>query len=132
MAVPVLGVTLGSSQHPRGVLAPRQETAMTATARVEATEQPRLGSLRRIAPVAGAFYILTFVSVPVLVLYGPVHDPTYIIGPGPDNGVVYGVLLELVVALGGIGTAVTLFPVVRRQNESLALGFVATRTLEAA
>jgi Domain of unknown function (DUF4386) len=105
---------------------------MTATARVEATEQPRLGSLRRIALVAGVFYILTFVSIPVLVLYGPVHDPTYILGPGPDNGVVYGVLLELVVALAGIGTAVTLFPVVRRQNESLALGFVATRTLEAA
>ena len=105
---------------------------MTTTAPAEATERPRLSSLRRTALVAGALYILTFVSIPVLGLYGPVHDPTYILGPGPDSGVVYGVLLELVVALAGIGTAITLFPVVKRQNESLALGFVATRTLEAA
>ena len=35
-------------------------------------------------------------------------------------------------ALAGIGTAVTLYPVVKRQNEGVALGFVATRTLEAA
>jgi hypothetical protein len=38
----------------------------------------------------------------------------------------------VIVALAGIGTAVTLFPVIRRQNEGLALGFVAARTLEAA
>jgi Domain of unknown function (DUF4386) len=46
--------------------------------------------------------------------------------------VLWGALLEVIVALAGIGTAVTLFPVVKRQNESMALGFVAVRTLEAA
>lgn len=94
--------------------------------------RPGTDPLRRTAAVAGALYLLTFVSIPVLGLYGPVHDPNYALGAGPDGGVVSGVLLELVVALAGIGTAVTLFPVVKRQNESLALGFVATRTLEAA
>ena len=44
----------------------------------------------------------------------------------------WGALLEVIVALAGIGTAVTLFPVVKRQNEAMALGFVAVRTLEAA
>ena len=44
----------------------------------------------------------------------------------------WGALLEVIVALAGIGTAVTLFPVVKRQNEGMALGFVAVRTLEAA
>jgi hypothetical protein len=38
----------------------------------------------------------------------------------------------VIVALAGIGTAVTLFPVVKRQNEGMALGLVATRTIEAA
>jgi Domain of unknown function (DUF4386) len=46
--------------------------------------------------------------------------------------VLWGALLEVIVALAGIGTAVTLFPVVKRQNEGMALGFVAVRTLEAA
>ena len=43
-----------------------------------------------------------------------------------------GVVLEIIVALAGIGTAVALYPVVKRQNEGVALGFVGVRTLEAA
>ena len=105
---------------------------MTTTARARPTERPAMDPLRRTALLAGALYVLTFISIPVLGLYGPVHDPLYVVGPGPNDGVVYGGLLELTVAFAGIGTAITLFPVVRRQNESLALGFVATRPLEAA
>lgn len=105
---------------------------MAITAPVQATERPRMSSLRRTAFVAGLFYVITFVSIPVLGLYSVVHDPNYIVRPGPDTGVIWGVVLELIVAVAGIGTAITLFPVVKRQNESFALGFVATRTLEAA
>lgn len=89
--------------------------------------------LRRTALVAGLFYLLTFVSVPTLVLYGPVKTQTdYVTGTGGDTGLLWGGFLEVIVALAGIGTAVTLYPVVRRQHEGMALGFVATRTLEAA
>ena len=56
----------------------------------------------------------------------------YIVGPGPDTRVYIGVILEIIVALAGIGTAVALYPVVKRQNEGVALGFVGARTLEAA
>ena len=42
-----------------------------------------------------------------------------------------GTVLEIIVALAGIGTAVALYPVVKRQNEGVALGLVAARTLEA-
>ena len=59
-------------------------------------------------------------------------DPDWILGSGTDTAVLLGGLLELIVALAGIGTAVALFPVVRRQNEGFALGFVTTRILEAA
>ena len=51
---------------------------------------------------------------------------------GPDTPVILGVLLEMIVALAGIGTAVALYPVVRRQGQARAVGFVASRTLEAA
>jgi hypothetical protein len=73
--------------------------------------------LRKTALVAGLLYLLTFVSIPTLALYGSVHDPNYILGPGPDTAVLFGGVLEVIVALAGIGTAVALYPVLKRQNE---------------
>ena len=104
---------------------------MTDTDRT-ATKRAPMGSLRKTALVAGAFYLLTFLSIPTLALYGPVHDPNYIVGPGPDTSVLIGAVLEIIVALAGIGAAVALYPVVKKQNEGVALGFVGARTLEAA
>lgn len=91
-------------------------------------------STRTTALVAGVLYLITIVtSIPALLLYGPVlNDPGYVVGPGPDTGVIFGGFLEMICALACIGTAVVLFPVVKRQNETLALGFVAARVFEAA
>ena len=80
---------------------------------------------------AGVLYLITFISIPTLFLYNAVRGANYIVGSGPDWHVYVGVVLELIVALAGIGTAVALYPVVKRQNESTALGFVGSRTLEA-
>jgi hypothetical protein len=92
-----------------------------------------MDSLRKTALVAGVLYVITFISIPTLVLYGPVlSDPNYIVGPGPDTAVIIGAILEVIVALAGVGTAVALYPVVKRQNEGVALGFVGSRTLEGA
>jgi hypothetical protein len=88
--------------------------------------------LRKTALVAGTLYLLTFVSIPTLALYGPVREPNYIAGPGPDTGVIWGGVLEMIVALACIGTAVVLYPVLKQHNEGLALGFVGIRVLEAA
>jgi len=90
-----------------------------------------MDSTRKISLTAGLLYLLTFVSIPILYLYGPVREVGYIVGPGPDTRVFVGAVLEIIVALAGIGTAVALYPVVKRQNEGVALGFVAVRTLEA-
>jgi len=99
--------------------------------RIHAVSQTTQATLRKIALAAGVFYLLTFVSIPTAFLYAPISDPNFIASPGPDSGVILGAVLEIIVALAGIGTAVALYPVVKRQNESLALGFVASRTLEA-
>jgi hypothetical protein len=89
-------------------------------------------SLRNTALVAGVFYLITFISIPTLALYGPVKNHRdWILSSGGHTGVLVGGFLEVIVALAGIGTAVTLYPVVRRQNEGAALGFVAARVLEA-
>ena len=91
-----------------------------------------MNSTRKTALVAGIFYLITFVSIPTLGLYSSVKSKDFIISSGADTGALLGCFLEVIVGLAGIGTAVTLFPVVKRQNEGMAIGFVATRTLEAA
>src|ERR1035437_5387069 len=88
-------------------------------------------SPRKIAVAAGVLYLLTFVSIPTLTLYSSIHLPNYILGTGPDTAVFIGGILEIIVALTGIGTAVALYPVLKKQNEGLALGLVGSRVLEA-
>src|SRR5215213_1469850 len=90
-------------------------------------------ALRKTALIAGIFYLITFISIPTLFLYGNLKtDRNFITSSGSSTGVLWGAFLEVIVALAGIGTAVTLFPVIKRQNEGMALGFAAIRTLEAA
>jgi hypothetical protein len=91
-----------------------------------------MNSLRKYSLAGGVFYLLTFVSIPTLALYRSVRAPNFVTGPGPDSPVIVGVLLEMIVALAGIGTAVALYPVVKRQGQARAVGFVASRVLEAA
>jgi hypothetical protein len=92
-----------------------------------------MDSTRKTSLVAGIFYLITFISIPTLALYDTLNtDQNWITSSGGSTGVLWGAFLEVIVALAGIGTAVTLFPVVKRQNEAMALGFVAVRTLEAA
>jgi Domain of unknown function (DUF4386) len=89
--------------------------------------------MRRTALVAGALYLLTFVtSIPTLLLYAPLRDSAdFVLGEGSATGVLGGALLEVALALSCVGTAVALFPVAKRQSETAALGFVAARVLEA-
>jgi hypothetical protein len=90
-----------------------------------------MSSLRKTSLVAGVCYLLTFVSIPApFLLYAAVRAPNFIVGAGPDTPVFVGAILEIIVALCGIGTAVALYPVVKRQGQGRALGFVASRTLE--
>src|SRR6476646_2922371 len=89
-------------------------------------------SQRRRSLIAGILYLLTFVSIPTLFLYNPVKSANYVIGNGPDTRAIIGAVLEIIVALAGISTAVVLFPILKKKNESAALGLVAARILESA
>jgi hypothetical protein len=89
-------------------------------------------SSRRTSLAAGILYLLTFISIPTLSLYSEIHQPNFILSSAPSNDVVLGGILELLMALACIGTAIVLYPVLKKQNETLALGFVAARVLEAA
>jgi hypothetical protein len=102
----------------------------TATLRGVA-EQASMSPQRKTALVAGILYLLTFVSIPSIALYGSIHNPNYILGNGPGTAAIIGGILEIIVALTCIGSAVALYPVLKKQNEGLALGLVASRILEA-
>jgi hypothetical protein len=107
------------------------EPIMTDTVRTTSKRIP-MSSSRKTAMTAGIFYLITFISIPTLVLYGHIKtDKTWITSAGSSTAVLWGALTEVIVALAGIGTAVALFPVMKRQNEGKALGFVTVRTLEA-
>ncbi len=86
------------------------------------------------ALIAGVLFVITFVtSIPALLLYDPVLNNTgYITGAGGDTQVLLAAFLELLLIVANIGTAVVLFPVLKRQSEPIALGFVAARVVESA
>lgn len=91
-------------------------------------------SSRKTAMAAGVLYLITHVtSVGAVALYGPIlNDAASVTGSGSETQVLLGALFEVILALAIIGTGVALYPVARRQNEGVALGYVGLRALEAA
>jgi Domain of unknown function (DUF4386) len=88
-----------------------------------------------IARVTGVLFLITFItSIPAVFVFNvPVlDDPRYIVGAGADNSVSLGAFLELILIIANIGTAVALFPILKRENESVALGYVTARVVECA
>jgi hypothetical protein len=89
---------------------------------------------RQRARIAGWLMASTFLtSIPAaLILYDPVlNDTNYILGAGDDTRVTLGALLEIFLMIGNVGTAVVMFPILRRYSETLSLSYVASRTIEA-
>jgi hypothetical protein len=88
---------------------------------------------QRTARLFGVLFIITFLtSIPAVLLFQPVlDDPAgYIAGDGKDNQIYLAAFLEFLLVLSNIGTAVVLYPIARRQNETLAISFVAARIIE--
>ncbi len=88
---------------------------------------------QQLARLFGVLFIVTFItSIGALALFQPVlDDPAgYIAGGGKDNRIYLGAFLELLLVIANVGTAVVLYPIARRQNEALAIGYVAARIIE--
>lgn len=93
-----------------------------------------MDNTRKLALAGGVLYLVTFLaSIPTLVLKAPLVDHAdFVLGHGSTTGVLWGGFLDFVCAVAGIGTAVALYPIVRRYSRTSAIGFVSSRTLEAA
>jgi len=98
------------------------------------TTRAPMSTTRKLALGAGLFYIATFVfSIPTLAMTDSfIHNPNFIHGAGSGAGVQWAALFDMLTGLTGIGTAVMVYPVIKRYGRTNAIGFVASRTLEAA
>src|SRR5215210_5296010 len=86
---------------------------------------------QRTARIMGAWFLGTFIAIPAFFFYDPIlNHADYVVGGGDDTRVAVGALLEILLAISGIATAVVIFPIVKRVNESIALGYIAARTVE--
>ncbi len=105
-------------------------TKATTTTRSEASVP--VTATRTLALVVGVLFLVTFVtSIAAFFAYGSVlTDAHYVTGPGADTRVFLGAFLELLLVISNIGCAVVLFPLLKRQNEAVALGYVAARMVE--
>jgi len=103
-------------------------TATTSGRREAAdTDAQRLGRL------TGLFFLLTYATSipPVLSLYVPaLSDPAFVLGGAPDIGLTWGAILEMLLIIANIATAVTIYPVLRRRFPVLSLAFVSARLTE--
>src|SRR5436190_21701651 len=92
-------------------------------------ERVMMDALQKPGRIAGLWFLGTFVfSIPAVFLYDPVlNDANYIFGGGFDARISLGALLEIFLAISNIATAVVFYPVLKRENESVALGYVASR-----
>ena len=88
---------------------------------------------RRISLTFGVLYLITFAtSIPALWLFQPVlDDPAgYVAGAGHDNRIFLAAFLELLLIIANIGTAVVVYPLLKRVNEICAIGYVTARLVE--
>jgi hypothetical protein len=92
-----------------------------------------MSSLRKTALVVGVLFIITYITsmAAKFAFYVPLlENPDYIVGGGDDTQVLWGAFCEVLLILANVGTAVAIFPVLKRQHEGLALGFVTARVME--
>ena len=92
-----------------------------------------ISSDQLLARLTGFLFLVTYAtSIPAaLVLYAPaLTDRGFVLGEGFDRGLAWGALLEMVLIVANIGTALTLYPVLRRDSEVLSLAYVAARLTE--
>jgi hypothetical protein len=92
-----------------------------------------MDEVQKAGRIFGVLFIVTFItSISALALFQSVlDDPAgYIAGGGKDNQIYLGAFLEFLLVISNVGTAVVLYPIARRQNEYLAIGYVAARIIE--
>jgi hypothetical protein len=108
-------------------------TTPTRTPETPSVRRTRMDPLRRTALIVGVLFVITYVTsiAAKFGFYPPLADnPDYIVSGGEETRVLWGAFLEVLLIVANIGTAVALYPVVRRRFPAMSLGFVTARVME--
>lgn len=106
-------------------------TTSPAPAAPTTTSAMSPSALNRAARLTGILFLVTYVtSIPAVPLYAALNEPDFMLGSGSVGPVQLGAFLEVILIVANIGSALALWPVLRRRYPTLALGFVASRITE--
>jgi hypothetical protein len=98
------------------------------------TNKEKMNSDRKTARIVGVLFITATVAGTLSAGFsGPIHAPDYLIDvSAKENQVIMAALFSLIMGAAVAGIAVTMYPIFKKHNEALALGYVVSRVLEAA
>ena len=108
-------------------------TTTTRTPTRKRSQRAPMDSMRRTALIVGALFVITYITsiAAKFSLYPPfLENADYIVSEGEDTRVLWGAFSEMILIIANIGTAVALYPVLKRRFPALSLGFVAARIME--
>ena len=106
---------------------------MTTTTRPRTTPHVPMSAHRKTALVVGVLFLVTYATSMIAKFYSypPLFDSgNYIVDGDADTRVLWGAFLEMILIIANIGTAVYLYPILKRQHAALAMGFVGARVME--
>src|SRR4051794_37309019 len=105
----------------------------TGTPATKRSQRAPMDSMRRTAMVVGVLFVITYITsiAAKFAFYPPFLDNAdYLLGDGQDTRVLWGAFFEMLLIIANIGTAVAIYPVLRRRFPVLSLSFVAARIME--
>ena len=108
-------------------------TAATSATTAATASQTPVRASSGVRGVRTRSFIITFLTsiAAVLLFQSVLDDPAgYIGGDGKDDQIYLGAFLDFLLVLANVGTAVVLYPIARRLNRALAIGYVAARIIE--
>jgi len=106
---------------------------VAGTPATKRSQRTPMDPMRKTAYVVGWLFVITYITsiAAKAWFYSPFLDNAdYLLGDGEDTRVLWGAFSEMLLILANIGTAVALYPVLKRRFPALSLGFVTARVME--
>jgi len=91
-----------------------------------------MDSNRKTAIIVGVLFLIATVIIIIGgIFFLSIYEPDYLTAVSAnENQVILGALLEMIATAAIVGIPIAMFPILKKHNEGLALGYVGTRIFE--
>ena len=91
-----------------------------------------MDSDRKTAIIVGVLFLIATVIIIIGGIFSlSIYEPDYLTAVSAnENQVILGALLEIIATAAIVGIPIAMFPILKKHNEGLALGYVGTRIFE--